>query len=231
MTKRLYHDYLPLNANIVIDYNAQERVKFSYPKEYSYWRAVWKFGRWTVTGFWWAINIKIAYYLILIVCFFLIIYYLWTVPVIDLFGSSKNLAFQTWKPMLKVLIFMFYLLGVPTIYTFIIALNKEWFSKLMPNFGYLQAKIFRGIHRKIFIIEDIIDNKLIIPSFNNVYLKYKCHGDFGEKLEKIEVMALPFKYSSGTKKYKEKEEEFNFSAVFYFSSKPKRGFMDVQFSN
>lgn len=40
MDNFVYKDYIPANARILIDYKAKEKVRFSYPRKWTYWKAV-----------------------------------------------------------------------------------------------------------------------------------------------------------------------------------------------
>jgi hypothetical protein len=60
----VYHDYIPANARIVIDYKAHEKVKFSYPVEWTFWKAVWKRGVIVYINFWAGLHYLIVKWLI-----------------------------------------------------------------------------------------------------------------------------------------------------------------------
>ena len=45
-----------------------------------------------------------------------------------------------------------------------------------------------------FKLDNIYNNKAIIPIFSNVFLEYNALEDFGKYLDKIEILELPFFY-------------------------------------
>jgi hypothetical protein len=106
-------------------------------------------------------------------------------------------------------------------------------SKWFPKLGYWSAKIITGTKEKIFTKEDISENKVIIPSFSNVFLDYKTSGDFNKFLQKIEILEMPFDYK--TRRFwlpflsKKEKNDYKFRAVFYFSQKPMEGSLNVEF--
>lgn len=59
MNKFVYKDYCPANARVIVDYTANEKVKFSYPIEWSYRKAVWFRAYQTVISFWVSLHIRI----------------------------------------------------------------------------------------------------------------------------------------------------------------------------
>jgi len=234
---KLYRDYIPANANIVVDYDANKPVKFSYPKEYTYWKAVWKLGRPTITSFWIAVNLSIFKYICIAILTCIIIYNISLIPGYLAVNTGKNLVTPLYEHnkesimlILKLLGLTFYVLGIPLIVTYVAALNKNIFSTMVPLSGYKATKLIGHLRRKIFKVKDITKNKVILPLFENKFLHYKGHGDFGKQLNKIEIFAIPFNFSTNIKKYKEEPVEFEFSAIFYFKSIPKNGHLDVIYS-
>ena len=113
---------------------------------------------------------------------------------------------------------------------YLFALNKDFLSKWYPILTYYYCKIFGGGTKEIiFKPKDVLDNKAIIPTFDNVMLEYKCKGDFDKYLNKLEILEIPFNYKKGFKGMKKEKNQYVFQAVFHFLKKPKTGSMEVEF--
>jgi hypothetical protein len=222
----LYKDYLPSNANIIIDYAAKEKVRFSYPKERTYWQAVRQSAWPNVLTFWLVFNFKILVY------FFIVLFVGFTMFVgINYSYYAQDLNFGTADISFLVNVFLitFYIAGVPLVVTYLLALNKKVFSQIMPIFGYEAHKMIASTRKKIFTIDDVHNNRVILPNYSNVYMHYNATEDFSKYLTKVEVMAIPFKSSKSTKEYKEEPDEYTFSAVFNFTQRPLSGNLEVEY--
>ena len=237
MSEVIYKDYLPANARILVDYRAKEKVKFSYPIEWTYWKAVRKRALPIVMSFIALIFLHFAIYIsIVVIPYFLI--YLYLNPITYYVQShwvtydfSYILSFVGFIAGIELLI----ILCIPSIITIYLALNKERLGKWIPLLGYWNTKLRGRIKEKIFTSEDIIENKVIIPIFSNIFLRYECTGDFDKFLDKIEILEIPFSYKKFgmflpfLRKIKREKNDLEFRAVFYFSQKPVNGNMEVLF--
>src|SRR3989338_6027331 len=147
MSEFVYKDYLPANARVIIDYKKEQKVSFSYPIEWSYWKDVWKRGYFTVLGFW------VVLHAILFRYFF---YYL-LVPIIVIKSiffpfiierSAKlviidfGIVFVYF--LLPMIITAFYFFALPAIATLILAFNKDRLSYWLPKMGYWSAYLLDG---------------------------------------------------------------------------------------
>jgi len=239
----LYKDYLPANARVIVDYTAEEKVKFSYPQEWTYWKAVTKMALPTVISFWLVLHLAIIAKPLIILSVFFLILSITIFPIYLLFNpitmiqpavEAQTFVYDFWSffPYFLVVIYFF---GLPIMLTYLTALNKQWLSTIVPKFGYWTARLNGMWNEKRFLPEDISENKAIIPAFSNVYLIYEATKDFEKYLTKIEVMELPFVYMTNNffypfkRKKKEEKNDMIFSAVFYFSKKPKTGVLKTQF--
>ena len=228
MNEFVYKDYLPANARVIINYKAKEKVKFSYPRKWTYWKAVWKCAYPTIASFWAKIHTIPAFYFALYFIFPYVIisaiyYFLNNIPI-----SKENITLIIILPGM-----LLYFFAIPVIFTFFLALNKERLSNMMPKFGYWVSSLNFSKKEIIFTKKDIINNKAIIPEFSNVFLDYKCFGDFDKYIKKIEILEIPFNYKHRSILFpflkKKEKNDFSFRAVFYFSNKPTNGKMIVNF--
>lgn len=225
-----YKDYTPANARVIVNYDKGQDVKFSYPIEWTYWKAVWRRAFPTVIGFWSAIHYVFLFYIAMFTALGIAIYvsFFPVTTFIEAHYSTMNI--YSFLPLLLVL---FYLIGIPFIATIILAMDKERLSKYVPVLGYLANKLAGGIKKVNFKAKDVNDNKVVIPCFSNVYLEYKCTGDFNKYLSKVEILEIPFIYMRRSRlnpfKMKEERNDHIFRAVFYFSNNIKEGDMSVEF--
>src|SRR3989338_11571627 len=235
MSEFVYKDYLPANARVIIDYKKEQKVSFSYPIEWSYWKDVWKRGYFTVLGFW------VVLHAILFRYFF---YYL-LVPIIVIKSiffpfiierSAKlviidfGIVFVYF--LLPMIITAFYFFALPAIATLILAFNTDILSYWLPKMGYWSAYLLDGRKEATFTEKDVSGKKCIIPAFSNIFLKYKANGEFNEYLEKVEILEMPFNYKKRkffSLRPKNERNDFDFRAVFYFSETPRKGWLNVEF--
>lgn len=238
MTEFVYKDYLPLNARVIIDYKSSERVKFSYPLSMTYWKAVWKFAFPTILGFWLFTHTRIIFYgsIYLLFPLFILrsIFFPKIIPASVVEAYTMNFMFVLKDFVLPITLISLYFFAVPALVTYYLARDKERLSAWVPKIGYWTTLLSTNIKSKEFTKNDVFDNKVVIPSFSNVYLDYKPNGDFGRHLEKVEILEIPFEYTSrGTFlpfRKKVEKNSFEFRAVFYFSKPIKTGTMKVDFS-
>lgn len=231
MTEFVYKDYLPANARVVIDYTAHEKVKFSYPIDWSYWKAVWRRAYPTIACFWLNLHVTVIFYAALYIGFpFLLIRAIFF-PYITI--ETTTIYHDFIHNVLPLIITIFYVMGIPAIVTLILARDKEKLAKWMPKIGYW-AICLRGAKKEaIFKPENVKDKKAILSTFSNVYLNYKCTGDFNKYLEKVEILEIPFTYIRRRFFFpllkKKEKNDFDFRAVFYFSDEIKEGEMYIEF--
>ena len=236
MSEFVYKDYLPANARVIVDYKKEQKVAFSYPIKWSYRKAVWARAYPVVTSWWVGIHIIPLMYACLLLFPIAILYLLIKsifYPYSRTITTTTTSTFNFVTSFLPIIIVAFYVFGVPAIITLILSKDKERISKWIPKMGYWTANYITGSKEITFKSKDIIKNKIIIPSFGNIFLNYKCKGEFNKYLEKVEVMEIPFNYKHRRfllpfLKKKEKND-YDFRAVFYFLNKPKNGNMCVEF--
>ncbi len=123
--------------------------------------------------------------------------------------------------------------------------NQRWVVDNFPKINAWIVKSYSESKQVTFHNTDIVDNKAIIPVFDNIFMNYKCYGEFGRHLRKVEILELPFnfilqdgamifgeRYLRGlirkNKRIKERNDVL-FRAVFYFDQVPTSGRMDVMF--
>jgi len=229
MSEFTYKDYLPLNARIIIDYNQKkgEKVKFSFPNEMGYKKAVW----------------HRAFPTVMSLCFVIFFLYLLLPIVILDVVSSVIMDFLSVKMSTNIystffidnisgfLILMF--LIFPAVLTFYLSRDREKLSKWIPKFGYWTGYLVGYLCQKEFTDKDVCENKVVIPVFQNVTLRWFPNEDFNRYLEKIEILELPFSFKKKPflmfGKWREIKNEYIFRAVFYFSQTPEKGSMLVEF--
>ncbi len=111
---------------------------------------------------------------------------------------------------------------------------KKRLNKLFPAYqAFMASKKIRK-----FKVEDVIENDegiyVELPIFSNVICDFKCKDDFSDYLKEIDIREHKFYYAKkrtikykGKKKKIKKYNEFIWYARWYFSQKPKKGYMDV----
>jgi len=108
--------------------------------------------------------------------------------------------------------------------------KQKWYQKWLPKHnadGWI-----KGRKKKKYVNfkpEDVENNMVEIPMFNNVELDYKAYGDFSEKLLRISIREHQYNYYKNGKVGKKKIELFKWYARFYFKDKPKTGNIEVIF--
>ena len=227
----IYKDYIPANARVVVDYSAKEKVKFTFPIDWTYKKAVWKRAFPCIYSLWHTIHFLPIIYISFILIPFMLIKIIFFPSILMSEARIEYIDFL--HVVLPMLLGVFYLMGIPAIFTFILSLNKDRMSRWLPKIGYWSSKLNFRTCEKIFNKDDIHKNKCSIPIFSNVYLHYKGIGDFNKYLYKIEILEIPFSYKKRNVflpfLMKKERNDFEFSAVFYFSKRPIQGELKVEF--
>ena len=131
----------------------------------------------------------------------------------------------------------------PFIMTYNIVQNKKMMSKILPKLGKISYEMSSYTKLMKFKSIDVTkQNVCILPIFDNIYIEYKCKGDFNKYLKEIEIIEYPHKYKNkvgriskfirkilGKKKELPETNDGLFRAVFHFHEKPTNGSMDVEF--
>jgi len=179
--KKVYKDYLPLNANVTIDYSAEEkdRVRFDYPIKYSYKKAVWKGAYVAILGLWLYILLAIAYSGLIIYVLYKCILLIGTAQSVPIHISLASLI----TALLPLIIFGYVMFGIPAIITYYLSLDKKRLAKFVPKLSKYSTLIMGNIIERKFITKDIKDNKATILRFSNVYMDYNATGDFNKQLQ------------------------------------------------
>jgi hypothetical protein len=103
-------------------------------------------------------------------------------------------------------------------------------------FPELNKKMHDKDYSAEFTPEDIIDNKVELPLFKNMYLDYEATGDCSAQLIKISIIEHPFsklvkrKGHYMYKKEKKKPQVYLWKAIFEFKEKPKDGKLEIRFT-
>lgn len=231
MSDFTWKDYLPANARIIVNYGKGERVQFSYPREWTWNRAVWRRGYIVVMNFCFAIPIAIgnAIMPLMGIPAIYVIYRLLFQP-----WTETTTSIYDWKILASFGMMFVAFFGIPAIINYVMSLNREWYCSVLPKMAAWSSKILGSERQKEFIPSDVQDNRVIIPLFSNVFLNYKASGKFNDYLERVEILEMPFTYASGMKvwwlpKPKQLKTDFHWRAVFHFSKTPTTGSLSTQF--
>lgn len=237
-----YKEYLPLNARVIVDYTKEQKVTFSYPVEMTYEKAVWKRGFQIILSFWLALhgyvlNILLPFFLLFFFGFLMYLGFEGTHTITSVTGGWKNSLLC----MGLLIVCLVYIFGIPAMFNYFASKRKEFYAGLIPKMGYWKSKMSPVVNEKEFIPIDVIENVVVIPQFNNVYLHYEADGEFNEYLEKIEIWELPFNlrikihplmgwWVKPLLSIKDGEKNsFEFRAVFHFKQKPMNGKLVVTY--
>ena len=231
-----YKDYKPANARVLVDYTKppQDRVKFSYPERMSYKKALWRFGYSSFQNLINTILLLFAIYLIEFIVVFVI-----TTSIItfienpSLIGASHSTAPLPIGILLIFGLAVFILYGIPALLTWYYGRDKEKLASILPKMNYQTSLIGRLFRNKYIRItpNDIQGNKFILPHYSNVFLDYNAVGQMSTKLKKVQVLEYPYNYyikKPNGKLSKKEVNHFDFMAIFEFKSKPKKGYIDVE---
>ena len=153
--------------------------------------------------------------------FYMICFMLPVIYGLAIIGSLLHFTDQT---IFTLIIFSISQFVLMTVYFSLWYFRKAWRKKCFPELNYkLCANMFFGIKRlgktKIKEInqESLINNKIIIPYFNNIIMEYKAKKDFGKQLKSIKIINIF------------KADPFKFFCVFEFRKKPKDGSLWVKY--
>ena len=147
MSENTYKDYIPANARVYVDYTKGKgnRVKFSYPKRYTYKQAVWKCAYKTIASFWIKLNIKIAMIILIPAIIVMLIIKAIQSPAEVVTAGSEMVSKESLMELVYVLVGfaggIAYTLGLPAIATYFLQKDKELLGKLMPIIGYYSARM------------------------------------------------------------------------------------------
>lgn len=232
--KHIYKDYIPANARILVDYKNKERVKFSYPREWTYLKAVWVFGYQTVLSWWLSLHIFIivkymSWFLVILAS--VVVWFSFSPVTTVVPEKVVEVGFNTFFPGI---LLGCYVLGIPAIITWVLSFNKNWLSNTVPKMGFWAAKLCGVEKKKTFFAEDVTEqNVCVIPHFANVSLDYEASGDFNRFLERVDIYEIPFEYQRRCFwlpwKMRTVKNDLSFRAVFIFSRKPCVGSLRTSF--
>lgn len=110
----------------------------------------------------------------------------------------------------------------------LIFFNKKWKENYFPkaNAGLKEIRaysmwyipfIYKKEKNKKIRINNLYKNFIIIPSFDNIELKYKLYGDFKKNIKNI-VINNHFH-----------ENDTSWYCIFEFKRRPKKGYMEVEY--
>lgn len=106
--------------------------------------------------------------------------------------------------------------------------KNKWFINNVPKINAWSPS--GRLNYKRFTPEEIKDDLVAeLPFFSNVILDYRASGEFGKYLERMEITEHDFWYGK-IKRKKLTGRKRNISewrAKFYFSKKPKTGYLDL----
>lgn len=233
----VYHEYLPENARILVDYKKppKERVKFDYPQgNYTFEKSLWK----RVFPTMWAFYYRYILIPILggIASFMLTTTYL--IPLLHgvwLWPRSFAPAILPSIPQIimdiSVALLIIGAFAIPPI------LLTLYFKKHPDKLAYIFPKInyhsYKGFEKYLEILpEDIKADKVFaIPKFKNIYLDYKAEGDFNKALDGVEIIEYPYNFR---RKFRGKIgskviNEYVWRGMFKFNKVPTSGRLIVNY--
>ena len=236
-TKTVYHDYIPANARIIIDYDAKEKVQFSYPVEWTYKKAVWQRAYGTVIGFWAMLHYIALYPFLVAFPGIFIGFFLAILPHINFAVDLSEKTAVSIMSLCGILgiefVFIAELFIIPFFITFFLSRDKERLARWIPKMGYWSCKYLGKLKETEFTPEHINEKTCVLSAFSNVYLDWKPTDDFTKYLTKIEILEIPFSFKKRRLwcplVEKKIYNEWFFRAVFHFSEQPKTGSMLVEF--
>ena len=211
-----YVGELPLNARISIDYK-DNSYKVEYPEKTKFLNILF-----TVFSFYLAMYLK---------------YFVFWVSLLVLIGGIflsvkeiEEIDFQTIESQLKslyefsyyLIILITYLTAPPMIYTLYMFIKKGLLGEKYPRHTVNELIKTEGYTEKIFT--EIDDKRLIIPHFENMYIKYWITKDFKKYLRKVNIKDLRADII-----YKNEKEDTDpmWYVEFIFSKIPKEGYLRV----
>lgn len=128
----------------------------------------------------------------------------------------------------------FFLLTISLSYVIGFLFRKTKFGQ--KTFPELNKKMHDKDYSADFTPEDIVDNKVELPLFKNMYLDYEATGDCSAQLIKISIIEHPFSKLVKRhghymyKKEKKKPQVYLWKAIFEFKEKPKDGKLEIHFT-
>jgi len=105
--------------------------------------------------------------------------------------------------------------------------NKKLTRKIPKINKWLNRNTLKQV-----IIDKLEEKYYEIPIFDNVFLEYIATEEFGEYLEKIEIIEHDFFYLKKSflrKKFKKEQNDEYWKVKFIFSETPKKGELKVEF--
>lgn len=227
MSKFAYHDYLPENAEVVVDYllPPNERVEFNYPVKRTFAQSFWHGLYSSYFRTWFVANAYLIWTIMIGAIGFIVGYdliYIIKQPLDTTINSDPTSLIYTG-------IILFYIFGVPLLAS-LFSLRNKLYLTMVPKMNYTCSKITGYLKKKTVNQNEIKDNRYIIPLFRNIYLDWKATEDFGKYLTSVKVIAIPNDFEYLTRKNKiPNKNESDFQAVFTFSQKPQNGNMNIIF--
>jgi hypothetical protein len=242
-----YHDYIPANARIVIDYAAKQKVKFTYPVEWTFWKAVNRRGLLNYVAFWIGIHVKIVQVVMAILALPVTIFVGWRVVWSFINEVEEVVTTETVIVSNPVLVirtnflwftaFFCYFFLPPIIVCYSLAFfNKELFSRLTPSIGKWVALLYGNAKQKVFVSEEVLpDNSVLIANFKNFFLDYEATEEFSKYLVRVEILEFQQQIVSSEffrfwRLKSAKSNEWFWYARFFFSQKPTKGQLKVVFA-
>ncbi len=235
----LYKDIIPANANIEIEYGKESKVKFSYPINWTYRKAVLHRAFPTILTFFMLAFMKLLSFILWAFILPLWIYVL-VIKNIDiaLYNETTNAIIQiatflfNHSDLIVDILGIFFLFSF--MFPFILALNKNLLSVVMPKAGYYSTVLIGKSKEKIFITKDMENNRCIIPNFKNIFLNYKATEDFGKYLKKVKILSYDFKFHIRLRfgfffHHSKKNNDLIYYAVFEFTEKPLNGYLECKY--
>lgn len=106
-----------------------------------------------------------------------------------------------------------------------------WLKKRFQNIAIWESMIFAGAFYSKKWIKVPKSKILEIPLFNNVKLDYIAKGEFSKYLKELRIKEYPFKANKINwfmgKRIERDNQEYLWSARFYFNEIPKKGSLEV----
>lgn len=215
---------LPANARINITYGKTDTVQFSYPRKWTFWKAVHEVAVPTV---------GLPCFMLFFICAgieAIIVAGLFTILTLLGFTVQGHWQFLMFIVTVTLVIFftihMFICYGLPFV-------NRDWFNSLIPKIGEFTAHLIKHSKYKKFTVNDLVGRKLYLPSFGNIYLDWRPWGEFRQYLRKINIIEHDFDYyekkSRFTRQYSVSRNDTLFYVEFVFDKVPRKGGMEVWF--
>jgi len=233
---RTYHDTLPLNARIRVNYG-DGSVSFEYPDKNAGFMRKFLFVLGPVVLYFTAAHVIVLSILLLIGAAAQALEFLSTnQPIIPetLITQSYSEISNYPQFILDVLRFaagfLIYFIGNPMLIAFVITKNYSHFSTTFPKLMALAVSPLMVRTR----ISGINSTTFELPLFHNIVLDYELNGDYAEHIKSVEVTEYPFKWLEKPfpwifQKEVEKTNDSMWKAVFMFREIPKEGDMLLRF--